>query len=219
MFDTSVVRKHYQHKSIEYGLAKIRLEHTLNILHNTIYARILDVGCGSGELGSYLKTARNYIVGIDISTTSSEIAGKVLDKVYTLDIERQPLPQLKTFDLIILSDIIEHLFSPPQVIKKLLPYLSPTGKMLISTPNFLYWGNRINFLLGKFKYEQIGPFEEGHIRFFTYSSLRQLLEEAGLTIDTNNHLAAGAVSKHLVKFFPSFFAYHFIVLCKKTPLL
>lgn len=211
----NLISDYYDSKAIQYGISKARLKHTLDLIPAKSQLRILDIGCATGYVGKLLKENRHYVVGFDISKKAIKKAKIVLDEAYVVDIEQKKLPVLRKFDVLILSEVIEHLFQPEKTIKKLSNYIKPKGTLIISTPNFLYWGYRIQFLKGNFNYSHVGAFDEGHIHFFTYHSLRSLLKVNNFVINKEHHLTAGICSKLLVRRFPSLFAYHLLVSAKK----
>ncbi len=210
------VAKHYDKKAPQYGIHPNRLRNTLALLKDIRNETVLDIGCATGYLGHAIQKNNNYVVGIDISAKAIKKAAMILDKAYAIDIENSLIPTKRKFDLIVLSEIIEHFFQPDETLSKIISSLKPKGKILISTPNFLYWGNRLQFLRGTFVYTNQGTFDEGHIHFFTYSSLKQLLSRHGFRVISENHLAAGFASKLLVHFYPGLAAYHLIILAQKN---
>src|SRR5688572_24540602 len=87
-------------------------------------ARILDVGCSSGNLGAALKEQKgDTVVGIDIDEPDIQKAKQVLDEAHVVDLEKDDLGRFGKFDVIIMADVIEHLIDPVGVLKKLRPLL------------------------------------------------------------------------------------------------
>ncbi|MCX6816286.1 MAG: class I SAM-dependent methyltransferase [Candidatus Beckwithbacteria bacterium] len=146
--------------------------------------KILDVGCCEGTLGKYLKQHKQAVVfAIDISSQAITQAQKNLDQAFTLNIEtdRLPFPQ-KSFDVIICADILEHLFDPLAVLKKLKPFLKNNGIFILSIPNIANIKIRWNLLLGRFYYQKDGIMDDSHVRFFTRKTSQKLVADAGLKI-------------------------------------
>lgn len=210
-------KKYYKIKSINYPVGTAR-QHSIALLVKNIQGkRILDVGCGIGILGERLKAANNYVEGWDISKGAVTEARRKLDKAFEVDLSDEKWPICKDkFDLIICSEVLEHLLQPDYAMKRLVSgYLKDSGSMLISTPNFLYFINRLKFLVGIFRYEKRGMFDESHIHFFTFSTLKEVIDKNGLRIVGEQHTFALGFMSILSKLFPSIFAYQFVVLCKK----
>lgn len=137
----------------------------LSLIHSRIleYAepghgrKILDIGCGCGEIVIHAALRGAYAVGVDYAEAAHEIAvetARSLDadaKFYLGDVNS--LPE-ESFDAVILSDIIEHLYSE-QLYKfytDIRTRLNPEGRLIIHT-----WPNRwhteytypiVRFLLG-----------------------------------------------------------------------
>jgi 2-polyprenyl-3-methyl-5-hydroxy-6-metoxy-1,4-benzoquinol methylase len=147
---------------------------------------VLDVACGSGVHGAELKRLYGHrVVGVDLSAGSIEKAKTRLDEAYVADIthpEFYPKFGRSTFDIIVLSDILEHVSDPLDVIARHLPFLSPGGHVLISLPNIAIWNVRFELLFGRFEYQDTGTLDRTHMRFFTRRSLRQFLADAGLAV-------------------------------------
>jgi 2-polyprenyl-3-methyl-5-hydroxy-6-metoxy-1,4-benzoquinol methylase len=147
---------------------------------------VLDVACGSGVHGAELKRLYGHrVIGVDLSATSVEKAKTRLAEAYVADIthpELYPKFSRSKFDIIVLSDILEHVGDPLDVIARHLPFLAPGGYLLISLPNIAIWNVRFGLLFGRFEYQDTGTLDRTHMRFFTRGSLRQFLAEAGLEV-------------------------------------
>lgn len=181
---------------------------------------ILDVGCATGYLGNAVKFGKNYVCGIEISENAAKEAEKVLDKVIVGDVEEIKLPFPEHFfDVIICSDIIEHLFDPKQVLCNLRHYLKPHGLLLMVVPNVAWYKIRLMILMGKWEYQNYGILDYGHIRWFTKESGRRLLEECGYTVENvspyivlpklltiGDHILRGYLKRLVSRFFDTIFA-------------
>ncbi len=208
--------RYYDTKAPLYGISTVRFEKIKTLLSSIKNSRILDIGCANGYVGGYFKSKGNYVVGFDISKKAITHARRTLDNAFVVDLENDPLPRLKPFDVLILSEIVEHLFQPEQTVQRLIKYLKPKGLLLITTPNIMYWGNRIQFLKGKFTYEKQGHFDESHVHFFTDETIRILLtEKLKLRIKEESHIGAGQLGSFLASKFPGLFAYQLVFVAQK----
>jgi 2-polyprenyl-3-methyl-5-hydroxy-6-metoxy-1,4-benzoquinol methylase len=122
-------------------------------------------------------------LGIEISEKAAGKAKELLDDVIVGNIEEITLPYpQKYFDLIICSDILEHLLAPKEVLIKLANHLKPDGELLAVVPNVAEYGIRWMLLRGKWNYSRTGSMDYGHIRFFTKESMSKLLQSSGYKI-------------------------------------
>ncbi|MEK7536907.1 MAG: class I SAM-dependent methyltransferase [Patescibacteria group bacterium] len=210
-------KSHYENKSLNYGVSHTRLKRILSLLGRKSKQRVLEVGCASGRLGREIKKLGHYVAGIEISESAAAQAKKVLDKVYVFDVESEWSADIlsQKFDLVILSEILEHVFDPVYVLKKSSAVLKPAGEIILTTPNFLTWTNRFRFLFGFFKYEREGMFDFGHIRWFTYPYLKKVLAESGFTITNEKHIIFPGKLTKILKLWPSLFVRQFVVKAKK----
>jgi glycosyltransferase involved in cell wall biosynthesis len=147
--------------------------------------RVLDVGCGAGTFGAALKKSRDLeeFVGIEIMEAAYLKAEKVLDRVLLGNIEDMELPfEEGYFDCIILADILEHLYDPLKVLKKLRPLLTPQGQIVMSIPNVRYYNVVDMLAAGAWTYEHAGILDSTHLRFYTRVEIERLLKDAGLEV-------------------------------------
>ena len=144
--------------------------------------KILDVGCGTGLLGQEIKKKENYIYGIDISKPQLKIAAKTLDRVRCIDVKEKKIDLPKDFDIIVFSDILEHLKEPLSSLIKFRKYLKKSGRIIVSIPNVACYNMRFNLLLGRFNYKDYGILDNTHLKFFTKKTAKKLIEDAGFKI-------------------------------------
>jgi SAM-dependent methyltransferase len=135
-------------------------------------------------LGSALKQelADRYVAGITHSKLEAERARGVLDQVVIADLETFDFRDLAQFDCIICSHVLEHLRNPGEVLKRSSAALAPGGVILIALPNALYWRQRLQFLLGRFRYTEGGLMDNTHVVFFDWATAQQLVTGAGLRL-------------------------------------
>ncbi|MDP8982369.1 MAG: class I SAM-dependent methyltransferase [Acidobacteriota bacterium] len=147
---------------------------------------VLDVGCGSGVHGAELKRVHGHrVVGVDLSAESVAKANTRLEEAYVADVtkpELYPFFGVQKFDLILFSDILEHLNDPSDVLVRHFQLLAPGGQVLISLPNVAIWNVRLSILAGRFEYQDTGTLDRTHVRFFTRGTFNRFAQEAGLEV-------------------------------------
>lgn len=147
--------------------------------------RVLDVGCGTGQLGAALKRrAEVEVVGIEMNARAAHIAATVLDQVVCASVEETMLEALKPpFDCIIFGDILEHIVGPWVTLRRFAEYLTPEGQIVASLPNVAHWSIIAGLLRGRWEYQERGLLDRTHLRFFTWRSITDLFAQAGLVIE------------------------------------
>ena len=120
---------------IQRNLKKLNIKNT----------EILDLGCGYGWMSNFLKKFGNY-TGVDFSNSSIEFANKnfkengnfILADEMSLTLG---LPIEKKFDIIVCSEVIEHVVDQISFVQQIQMFLKPNGHLFLTTPNQLCWNN------------------------------------------------------------------------------
>ncbi len=150
-------------------------------------AAILDVGAGRGALGEALRTMGYYVCAIEANEMAASVASSKVDQVILSDLhdmnEINNVLMDKTFQYIIFSDVLEHVFDPLAVLRLYLPLLAEDGKLLVSLPNAVNWLTRFQIMLGMFDYKMTGVMDRTHIRFFTHRSAKKMLEASECIVE------------------------------------
>jgi len=144
--------------------------------------RILDVGCASGYLGKILGERGHHVTGIESDAAAAEEAGAYYDLLHVDDIEMFSFPYCREFDYILFADVLEHLRDPAAVLRRSLPALTDSGKVVVSVPNIANWIIRLNLLFGNFDYTDRGILDKTHLHFFTLRTLRRMMNEASCRV-------------------------------------
>ncbi len=146
---------------------------------------ILEIGCGAGKTGQYLKEQRGaFVAGVELNPEVAEQAKSVLDDVMAGNIEEMDLPyDPASFDCILCGDVLEHLVEPLEVLKNLKKLLAPGGKIVASIPNVQFFGVIHHLSEGNWTYQNEGILDRTHLRFFTFKEIEKLFKSAGLEID------------------------------------
>lgn len=173
-------------------------------------SKVLDLGCGDG---AYLKFIANrkeiQARGYDISSKAIEIVKGIGLEGEVADVtDPDFLKNLEPADYIILTDIIEHVGKPEEIL------LNLKGKarkgILLSIPNTGYYVHRLRLLFGGFPQQWI-HFPGEHLRFWTIRDFRWWIKPLGYRIE-NLFPTWGTIG--LKNLFPGLFAKAFVFLIK-----
>ena len=83
------------------------------------------------------------------------------------------------FDAIICTEVIEHVFSPRNLVRNAFELLKPGGQMLIMTPYHSYVKNLAMAIMGRMDQHFTVLWDYGHIKFWSKETLSLILQEAG----------------------------------------
>ncbi len=140
-------------------------------------SRVLDVGCATGYLGSWLKTTRNCAVeGVDAVAQDLEVAEPRLDQVYLRDLDMPDWARgLEKYDVILMMDVLEHLRFPQRTLQVARQLLCQNGILIANVPNVANWRVRFELLRGRWDYRETGILDRTHVYFFTRRTLETML--------------------------------------------
>lgn len=141
---------------------------------------VLDVGCSDGQFGALVRRLGHRVTGVDLVKHAG--VAERLDEFVEADLEAGLPPGTGTFPVIVAADILEHVADPEALLRSLAGHLAPGGQILVSVPNFAHWYPRGRVALGRFDYDQRGPLDHGHLRFFTRKSFQRLVNASGLHV-------------------------------------
>jgi ubiquinone/menaquinone biosynthesis C-methylase UbiE len=147
------------------------LTFNLKRIHLPPKSKVLDVGCGEGRhiFGSLYEFTDVYCIGLDQDIPSLEKCKEGLEFFIELDsvatvfmqgsVDKLPFED-NSFDLVICSEVLEHLLDYHVAIDEIYRVLKPGGKFLPSVPS--YWPEKICWTLSR-AYQNIPG---GHVRIF-----------------------------------------------------
>ena len=182
----------------------------LRIIANLIKrdARVLDLGCGSGDLLEHLAHAKN-ILGYGIENDTDEIAACIQRGInvveHDLNEGLRRFPD-KSFDMVIMTETLQAVDSPHQLLDEMLRI---GEECIVTFPNFGYWGHRVRMLTsGNVPVSQPIPhrwFDTPNIRPCTFLDFEQLCEEKDLRVVQRLVFSSSYKTDSLMKRFPNLF--------------
>ena len=163
--------------------------------------RVLDIGCGNGsQLAIPLADAGYQVTAVDPHEPSIQHGRRLAPAVNFVQGVVTDLP-LRRFDCVIISEVLEHLDVPENLLSMALPYLAESGILIITVPNgygefeldrrsyqALHVDKLVAWLWSTFKNAQSGePLagsdeESPHVQRFTLSRLRKMFDQNNLLL-------------------------------------
>jgi len=191
--------KHYSHKNQRSAVLKglllkwhpLGADVVLKMMRNERDKRILDIGCGDGDLLFKLKDNFDELYGVDIAKNRILRANKRAKKrkekyiFKQVDVDKLGLPfKNNYFDAITCVALLEHVFDPYFVVAEIARTLRPKGMLILLVPNIAYLKHRLRLLSGKLPKTsgmETG-WDGGHLHYFTKKALIKLLKQNHLKI-------------------------------------
>jgi methionine biosynthesis protein MetW len=175
--------------------------------------RLLDVGCGRGAVAALLSTRFRSVHGVDSDEEVLAEARRRGVSTQHVDLDRDSLPyEDGSFDAALCLEVIEHVLDPPRLVRELARILRPGGRLYLSTPNVRFLGYLRTLVIGgRFPDTSADPamFRGGHVQFFTFCDVEELLRAAGFDHMSHRGLAAGR-ARVAARFVPARFAREFL---------
>lgn len=146
-------------------------------------ARVLDIGCSSGNLGATLRAEKGCeVIGLDLDAEDVKKAAKRLSAAYIRNAEYDDLSDLGTFDCVIFADVIEHLKDPVSTLEKIKKLLNKSGAVIFSIPNMAHMGTRLMLLEGRFVYGETGLLDKTHLHYYDREEVQRVFNDSGFEI-------------------------------------
>jgi len=143
----------------------------------------LDIGCGDGTNALQLQKIGFRVEGCDISANAVRKAQAKGIAAKKVDLNRDKLPfESERYKLVWLTDVIEHVFWPETLIAESYRVLQKEGYLYLTTPNVIWWGIRLQIVLGK-TLKELHP---EHIHWFNFRTLSALLKKEKFILEKSS---------------------------------
>jgi len=205
----------FENKRWKGGSQRLVFRHTEAIGMVREGEKVLDIGCGDGLLLQSLAQKGAIVSGVDISEEGVKKCKEKGFDSFLVDVSTESFPFLdKTFDTVIILDVLEHVYTPETLLKEAVRVSKK--HIIISVPNFNSLPARLQVLFGKVPENNLP--HKGHLYWFNYSVLLNLFKQHHLKIEEahyntfwENVFIFGKITKSLCHLFPSLFALSFVV--------
>lgn len=197
-WDAAKIREYYEKEyqctnSLVSGQTQTPLEHfndrkrTIQPLFERVQpllrpdSKVLEVGCGSGELLALIKPQVDKCVGVELHTPFVEFMRQHLGiEAYAKDINKLTLED--KFDLVLCIFTLDHLANPLETLLAMKGLLAVSGKIYVEIPNR---DEALNFFLPQPHREKFNEFfwHRAHLFYFTQETATALFNRAGLQVD------------------------------------
>jgi len=199
MIDKSVFERRWQH-AIESGRVQLgNIEINLDFIEQTGLVcdgkMVLELGCGAGNLASFLQTQGISMIASDISQTAVEHARKLYPSVEFRAHSAEELPyEDNSFDIVMSFDVLEHLPNVDRHLNEVRCVLKAGGYYLFQTPNKLS-----NVIFETLKNRSMS-WKKYHPSLHFYGQLRHRLNRNGFSsryikMNTMNEFAIKKIKK------------------------
>lgn len=158
-------------------------------------SRVLDLGCGDGELLAYLRDHRGCSgYGVELDDTNLLACARRGVNVIQFNLEEGlKLFDDRSFDVVLQLETLQHLRNAEHMLRE----TARVGRQgIVSFPNFAHWPNRLSVVRGRMPVTRALPYEwydTPNIRVGTFADFEVLARKNGLDILDSFGLQAGQV--------------------------
>jgi SAM-dependent methyltransferase len=149
-----------------------------SVFEEFIGDRVLEIGCGTGNLTRHLLEKARDVTAIDIHADYLELLSRTVrvPEGHTLTVRNQnfleDMSGLSGYSTVVLINVLEHLPEQDEALRRIYQALSPGGRVVVLVPALQFLFSRFDELIG-------------HYRRYTRKSLADELASVGFRIEKN----------------------------------
>nr|WP_316641692.1 methionine biosynthesis protein MetW [uncultured Roseateles sp.] len=174
-------------------------------------SRVLDLGCGTGELLAYLQEHRGC-TGYGVELDDANLLACVQRGVNVIQLnleEGLAIFEDQSFDVVLQLETLQHLRNTEAMLRE----TARVGRLgIVSFPNFAHWPNRLQVMLGRMPVTRVLPYEwydTPNIRVGTYADFEILARKNRLRILDSFGIQAGRTVRRLPNLMSSMAVFKF----------
>lgn len=143
---------------------------------------VLDIGCGTGEVGKYLSARPATVHGLEPNV---ERAARAAERLAVVELGAAAPDFVTTalrdrYNHVVLIDVLEHVADPIALLSWCAMRLADDGTILCVVPNSAHLSFRLKILRGDWSYTDAGMFDRDHVRFYDTRSIADVARRAGM---------------------------------------
>ena len=158
-------------------------------------SRVLDLGCGTGELLDYLQRHRGC-TGYGVELDDANVLACARRGVHVIQLNLEEGLQLfedQSFDVVLQLETLQHLRNAEHMLRE----TARVGRIgIVSFPNFAHWPNRLSVLRGRMPVTKALPYQwydTPNIRVGTFADFEVLARKNDLDVTDRFGLQSGEV--------------------------
>src|SRR5574343_1567274 len=182
-------------------------------------SRVLDLGCGTGELLDYLQRHRGC-TGYGVELDDANVLACARRGVHVIQLNLEEGLQLfedQSFDVVLQLETLQHLRNAEHMLRE----TARVGRIgIVSFPNFAHWPNRLSVLRGRMPVTKALPYEwydTPNIRVGTFADFEVLARKNGLDVTDRFGLQSGEVVRRWPNLLASVAVFKFMPAVRAVP--
>jgi 2-polyprenyl-3-methyl-5-hydroxy-6-metoxy-1,4-benzoquinol methylase len=177
-------------------------------------AHVLDIGCGNSRLPLSLKEKGCIVEVGDVSPIVLDAFKKEGIGASVIDLDKPHEAQIGNYDIIIMSEVLEHMANPEEIIASLK---AKTDYFLLTIPNSGFYPFRLRLFFGGRALKQWVHHPSEHVRFWSHKDFLEWLSVQGLTVERSipsNGLTMKGFLPFLKDMWPNLLGHQIVYLCR-----